>query len=35
MHIYSKHQCLQNYISTSAFADISYSMSDVDAELIV
>ena len=28
------HQCLQNYIATSAFADVSYSMADVEATFL-
>ena len=28
-------QCLWNYVSTSAFADVSYSMADVEAKFYV
>ena len=28
-------QCLQNYIGTSAFADVSYLMADVEAKFYV
>ena len=29
------HQCLRNYIGTSAFADVSYLIADVEAKFYV